>query len=130
MILLTAGALTDPQLPARASNVYTTDARLGGIGRVASAGCPPPKQKCILATPVAVAYPGSWTAQSAFILPDRPVRSDTNRLLWETFSHTAITDRRLFTHIPFIHLSELGRRGDNENAKTSKEGKGEGNTGT
>ena len=38
MILLTAGALTDPQLPARASNVYTTDARLGGIGRVASAG--------------------------------------------------------------------------------------------
>ena len=43
MILLTAGALTDPQLPARASNVYTTDARLGGckaggIDRVASAG--------------------------------------------------------------------------------------------
>ena len=37
MILLTAGALTDPQLPASASNVYTTDARLGGIGRVASA---------------------------------------------------------------------------------------------
>ena len=38
MILLTAGVLTDPQLPARASNVYTTDARLGGIGWVASAG--------------------------------------------------------------------------------------------
>ena len=38
MILLTAGALTDPQLPARASNVYTTDARLGGIGRVALTG--------------------------------------------------------------------------------------------
>ena len=57
MILLTAGALTDPQLPARASNMYTTDGRLGGIGRVpsagwhrtggigrvASAGCPPNK---------------------------------------------------------------------------------------
>ena len=47
MILLTAGTLTDPQLPARASNVYTTDARLGEIGRVASAGwhqpgAPPP----------------------------------------------------------------------------------------
>ena len=38
MILPTAGALTDPQLPARASNVYTTDAKLGGIGRVASTG--------------------------------------------------------------------------------------------
>ena len=38
MIILTAGALTDPQLSARASNVYTTDARLGGIGRVASTG--------------------------------------------------------------------------------------------
>ena len=50
MILLTAGALTEPQLPARASNVYTTDARLGGIDRVASAGCPP--QTKILATPV------------------------------------------------------------------------------
>ena len=38
--LLTAGALTDPQLPATASNVCTTDARLGGVGWVAS-----PKQK-------------------------------------------------------------------------------------
>ena len=38
MILLAVGALTDPQLPARASTVYTTDARLGGIGRVASTG--------------------------------------------------------------------------------------------
>ena len=46
----TAGALADPQMPARASHVYTTDARMGGIGRlastgdidrVASAGCPP-----------------------------------------------------------------------------------------
>ena len=46
MILLTAGALTDPRLPATASNVCTTDARLGGVDRV-----PPPKQK-ILATPV------------------------------------------------------------------------------
>ena len=32
--LLTAGALTDPQLPAIASNMCTTDARLGGVGRV------------------------------------------------------------------------------------------------
>ena len=34
--LLTAGALTDPRLPATASNVCTTDARLGGVGRVAN----------------------------------------------------------------------------------------------
>ena len=34
MTLLTVGALTDPQLPATASNVCTTDARLGGVGRV------------------------------------------------------------------------------------------------
>ena len=34
MTLLTAGALTAPQLPATASNVCTTDARLGGVGRV------------------------------------------------------------------------------------------------
>ena len=33
--LLTAGTLTDPQLPATASNVCVTDARLGGVGRVA-----------------------------------------------------------------------------------------------
>ena len=45
MTLLTAGALTDRQLPATASNVCTTDARLGGVGRV-----PPPTK--ILATPV------------------------------------------------------------------------------
>ena len=35
------GALTDPRLPATASNVCTTDGRLGGVGRVT----PPPKQK-------------------------------------------------------------------------------------
>ena len=51
MTLLTAGALTDPRLPATASNVCTTDARLGGVGRV-----PPPQQK-ILATPVVAACP-------------------------------------------------------------------------
>ena len=34
MTLLTAGALTDPRLPATASNVCTTDARLGGVGPV------------------------------------------------------------------------------------------------
>ena len=32
MTLLTAGALTDPQLLATASHWYTTDARLGGVG--------------------------------------------------------------------------------------------------
>ena len=37
--LLTAGALTDPQLPATASNVCTTDAGLDGVDRV------PPSQK-------------------------------------------------------------------------------------
>ena len=47
MVLLTAGALTDTQLPTRASNVYTTDA-----GRVASAGWPP--QTKILATPTSI----------------------------------------------------------------------------
>ena len=46
MTLLIAGSLTDPQPPATASNVCTTDARLGGVGRV-----PPPKTK-ILVTPV------------------------------------------------------------------------------
>ena len=39
MTLLTAGALTDPRLPATASHVCTTDARLGGVGRV-----PPPNK--------------------------------------------------------------------------------------
>ena len=38
--LLTAGALTDIQLPATPSNVCTTDARLGGVDRV-----PPPPNK-------------------------------------------------------------------------------------
>ena len=40
MTLLTVGALTDPQLPATASNVCTTEARLVGVGRVA----PPPNK--------------------------------------------------------------------------------------
>ena len=46
MTMLTAGGLTDPghpYLPATASNVCTTDVRLGGVGRV-----PPPKQKAWL----------------------------------------------------------------------------------
>ena len=34
MTLLNDGALTDPQLPATASHWYTTDARLGDVGRV------------------------------------------------------------------------------------------------
>ena len=45
MTLLTVGAITDPRLPATASNVCTTDARLGGVSRM------PPQTK-ILATPV------------------------------------------------------------------------------
>ena len=44
MTLLNDGALTDPQLPATASHLYTTDARLGDVGRV----LPPPTK--ILAT--------------------------------------------------------------------------------
>ena len=47
--LLIAGALTDIQQPAAASNVCTTDARLGGVGRV-----PPSSNKKILATPMTV----------------------------------------------------------------------------
>ena len=51
------------------------------------------------------------------------------RLLWEEFSHAAITAWRLFTHIPtavhashsFIQPSELGCRGENENAQASKQ---------
>ena len=39
MTLLTAGALTDPQLPATASNVCTTDATGGWV---VSAGCKNP----------------------------------------------------------------------------------------
>ena len=46
MTLLTAGVLTDPQLPVTASNVCTIDAWLGGVGLV-----PPPPTK-ILAMPV------------------------------------------------------------------------------
>ena len=34
MTLLTAEALSDPQLAATASDVCTTDARLGGVSRV------------------------------------------------------------------------------------------------
>ena len=48
MTLLTAGALTDAQLPATASNVCSHCARLMQ-GLVASAGCSPSKTK-ILAT--------------------------------------------------------------------------------
>ena len=39
MTLLTAGALTDPQVSATVSHMCATDAWLGGVGRV------PPKQK-------------------------------------------------------------------------------------
>ena len=52
------------------------------------------------------------------------------RLLWEAFSQAAITARRQTTHIflplsfarfLFIHLSELGHRGDNKNAQVSND---------
>ena len=36
LYIFAAGALTGPQLPATASNVCTTDVRLGGVGRVPS----------------------------------------------------------------------------------------------
>ena len=68
MILLTAGALIDPQLPARPSNVYTTDARLGGIGRVASTGWhrPGAPQTKILATPVSMIRHSPFDAMDCF----------------------------------------------------------------
>ena len=52
--LLTAGALTDLQLPATTSNVCTTDARLGGIGRV-----PPPPTNAYVASPSSACELGS-----------------------------------------------------------------------
>ena len=53
MILLTAGVLTEPQIPATASNVCANDAWLGGVGRV-----PPPNKN--------PGYAGdlSWTPNS------------------------------------------------------------------
>ena len=76
-----------------------------------------------------VQYPGGWTVQSN-LSPGRPVHSDTTRLLWEAFSHAAIT-REDYSHIfpPLsiarysfiIQLSELVHRRDNENAHASKQ---------
>ena len=71
MTLLTAGALTETQLPATATNVCTTDARVGGIGWV-----PPPQTK-ILATPVA-GHQGSKLRCSAFMEPSRERNRLTN----------------------------------------------------
>ena len=69
MTLLTVGALTDPHLPTTASNVCTTDVRLGGVGRV------PPQTK-ILATPMLRASEHllfvSWICVS--LIPDWSVR--------------------------------------------------------
>ena len=56
MTLLNAGMLTDPQLPGTASNVCTTDARLGGVGRV-----PPPNTN--------PGYAGALGDTSAFVNP-------------------------------------------------------------
>ena len=62
--------------------------------------------------------------------PVNAVHSDANSILWEAFSHTAITAQRLFTRtlLPlstvrrsFIQLSELGRRGENEMAAALKQ---------
>ena len=48
MTLLTAGALTDPQLPVISSNVCTTDASLGGVGRVAKFFFPKSSDRVII----------------------------------------------------------------------------------
>ena len=60
--------------------------------------------------------------------PGRPVHSDTNSTSGKHSSHAAIMreDYSLIFFLPFIarysfiQLSELGHRGENENAKASK----------
>ena len=52
MTLLNDGALTDPQLPATASHLYMTDARLGDVGRV----LPPTKILATLVTSTGAKY--------------------------------------------------------------------------
>ena len=69
MILLTAGALTDPQLQmcTRLMQGWVASAgwhRPGGIDRVASAGCPPPTK--ILATPVKATIDLVWFISCLF----------------------------------------------------------------
>ena len=76
-------------------------------------------------------YPVHWADQSALhftpwqaCLFGSPFIQAPTRLLWEAFSHTEITARILFTHIAsysFVQLSELGHRGENENAQASKQ---------
>ena len=109
MILLTAGALTDPQLPARASNVYTTDARLGGIGRVAStgwnrpggidrvasAGCPPPNKN--------PGYAGGWPYQYCIV----------GLLIALSRCNRVFTRRLRLCHSDTVHRHEV-RKGDRE----------------
>ena len=55
---------------------------------------------------------------------------DVLSLFWEAFVHAAITACRLFAHIfpplsmdryLFVHLSELGHSGENENVHASKQ---------
>ena len=61
MTLPTVGALAEPQLPATASNVCTTDARLGGVGRV-----PPNKKSSATKEAEVVALQMEHTCDSCF----------------------------------------------------------------
>ena len=77
-----------------------------------------------------VQYPVRCTAQSAlhFSSPDRPVHSDTNSTsLGSILAMQQLRVKTSFTfpllpvaRYSFIQLSELGRRGENENARTLK----------
>ena len=75
-------------------------------------------------------YAFRWDCLKCFTfhpLADQFIMSPS-QLVRETFSHAAITARSLFlTFLPlpvvrytFIHLSELGHRGENENDQASK----------
>ena len=81
MTLLTAGALTDPRLPATASNVCTTDARLGGVGRVHP---PPPQQN--------PGYAGDRVADRAFCGKSMKLGTYVHHTKPSKFSYSAKTD--------------------------------------
>ena len=79
-----------------------------------------------------VQYPVRWTTQNAlhFSSPGRSVNSDINSASLGSIpdSHASITREYYSLTFPllsivrcsFIQLSELGHRGENENAQTSK----------
>ena len=74
------GVLTDPRLPATASNVCTTDARLGGVGRVP----PPPQQKSWLRRCLSkCTHGGTQNTIESF-----------HNLVWERCPKTAFVGRR------------------------------------